>query len=179
MPLTVQDIARVCRCPIAAVASNWPRITAELEARGLRSDLGEVAAAATIAVESAHTFRSINEYGGEEYFRKHYEGRFDLGNVFPGDGAKYHGRGLGQITGRGMYRAASNAAGVDLETNPEKALDTDVSARVFAWVFAQKRIAQVAAIQDWERVRRRWNGGLNGWDDFKGCVDGLLELIHG
>lgn len=178
MPLSVQDIARICRAPLAAVTANWPRILDALDAAGLRSDLVEVAAAATIAVETARTFRPIKEFGSYTYFTEHYEGRHDLGNVLPGDGARFHGRGYIQITGRGNYRTYSHVAGVDLEIYPDEALNPAVSARILASYFATRRVDAAANAQDWQRVRRLVNGGLNGWTDFNACVSGLLEVLH-
>ena len=177
MPLSAPTIARVCRCPLAAVEGNWPRICEALEGVGIRSDLVEVAAAATVAIETARTFRPINEFGGSDYFTEHYEGRTNLGNCKPGDGARYHGRGYVQITGRANYRAMSHVAGCDLEESPEKALDPEVSARILASFFATRRVAEAANVPDWIKVRLRVNGGLNGWKDFKACVDGLLQEV--
>ena len=177
MPFLYPALARICRCPLPAVSDNWPRIVAALEARGIRSDLVEVAAAATVAVETAGTFRPINEYGGEAYFTKLYEGRADLGNTRPGDGARYHGRGFIQITGRSNYRMYSHVAGCDLEAHPEKALEPEISAAILAAYFAQRNLPAAAAIRDWPKVRRLVNGGLNGWAPFKTCVDGLLEAL--
>ena len=177
MPLSTSAIARVCRCPLAAVEANWPLLVAALVEFGILSVPVEIAAAATVAIETARTFRPINEFGGPEYFAKHYEGRTDLGNVRPGDGARYHGRGYVQITGRANYRAMSHVAGCDLEEAPEKALDPEVSARILASFFATRRVAEAANVQDWIKVRRRVNGGLNGWKDFKACVDGLLQEV--
>ena len=176
VPLTRPDIARACRAPLSAVDATWPRVITDLGKRGLLSDLAEVAAAATIAVETAYTFQPIDEYGGPAYFKR-YEGRRNLGNIMPGDGNRYHGRGLSMLTGRANYLAASPIVGIDLVAYPEKALDPDVAAKIFGWFFAEKHIFDAAAAGKWHLVRRRWNGGLNGWDDFNACVCGLLEVL--
>lgn len=53
---------------------------------------------------------------------RQYEGRPDLGNKHPGDGARYKGRGYVQITGRANYRKFSTVVGVDLEKYPDLAV---------------------------------------------------------
>ena len=178
MPLSCPDIARACGVRLEAVVANWHHIIDALGSSGIRSDLVEVAAAATIAVETARTFRPIKEFGSYSYFTEHYENRHDLGNVLPGDGARFHGRGYIQITGRGNYRTYSHVAGVDLELYPDEALHPAVSARILASYFAQRGVDAAANAEDWKKVRRLVNGGLNGWDDFDACVSGLLGVLH-
>lgn len=90
MPLIPADIARVCRAPILNVESTWPRILYALRMQDIEGDLSEVAAAATIAVETARAFQPIHECGSPAYFTKHYEDHEDLGNTEPGDGARFH-----------------------------------------------------------------------------------------
>jgi predicted chitinase len=149
-----------------------------MEARNIRSDMVEVGAAATIAVETAGRFVPIDEFGDDAYFTKHYEGRKDLGNIEPGDGVRFHGRGQIQLTGRSNYLLASPVAGVDLVANPEKALDPAISAKLSLWFFEDRHVSDACNVQDWKAVRRRVNGGYNGWDGFILKVRGLLATLQ-
>jgi predicted chitinase len=65
------------------------------------------------AIESAY-FRTTTEYGDG----KKYNGRRDLGNTQPGDGPRFKGRGLIQLTGRSNYAQVGKLVGQDLVSNP-------------------------------------------------------------
>lgn len=177
MSLTPREIATALGAPYSAVDAAWALITAALDERGIRSDLVEVAAAATVMVETAGRFTPLHEFGGTPYFTKLYEHRVDLGNVVAGDGARYHGRGYIQITGRGNYRQVGQALGVALEPQPDLALDPATASRILAWFFKAHHIDVAANGQDWRKVRRLVNGGYNGWDDFNAGVCKLLEVL--
>lgn len=86
---------------------------------------------ATIYHETAHTMQPITEYGGNSYFNKRYGPNTKvgkvLGNIYPGDGAKYCGRGDIQITGRRNYVLMTGRLGVNLVDDPELALDPLIS----------------------------------------------------
>jgi putative chitinase len=81
---------------------------------------------ATIKHECADRWVPIEEFASG----KQYEGRKDLGNVNPGDGVKFKGRGYVQITGRANYRKFSQRLSVNLEGDPKIALDAQISYRI-------------------------------------------------
>lgn len=172
--LTPDMIARACGADAQHVAANWPLVITALDRQGIAQPLVQVAAAATIAVETARTFRPIEERGGPAYFTRLYEHRVDIGNVVAGDGARYHGRGYIQLTGRANYRAFGLRIGADLEGHPELACAPGAAAEVLAVFFRDRHVAESAMARDWERVRRRVNGGTNGLQEFLDCVQALL-----
>ena len=172
--LDAAGIAAATGCPPENVRRFWPAIQAACLQNGLTDRASVIAIVATIATEVA-SFEPINEFGGDEYFRKHYEGRSDLGNTKPGDGARFHGRGFIQLTGRSNYRSYGQKLGLPLENQPELALEPEVAARLLASYFADRKIADAARSGDWQLVRRKVNGGLNGWDRFSSIVTRLEQ----
>jgi putative chitinase len=93
---------------------------------------------------------------------KAYEGRADLGNTQKGDGVGFKGRGLIQLTGRANYKAAGDALGLPLETNPTRAGEFPAAALTAAWFWKRNGLGALADKDDIEGVTRRVNGGLNG-----------------
>ena len=119
------------------------------------------------------------------------ESAFTLRNVTvvqPGDGRRYKGRGFIQLTGRANYRSYGNILGVNLEGNPDLALDPDIASQVFAVYFTDHRIrwlaapaplmnsADLARAGEWEGVRVAVNGGRNGLALFLQYVNALSAL---
>ncbi|MGB6104600.1 MAG: glycoside hydrolase family 19 protein, partial [Pusillimonas sp.] len=94
-----------------------------------------------------------------------YEGRADLGNIERGDGSRFRGRGLIQITGRANYRSVANGLGIDCLSEPALLEFPEDAARSAAWWWANNGCNQIADTEDFERLTRRINGGLNGYAD--------------
>lgn len=106
-------------------------------------------------------FRTTEEFASGEA----YEGRADLGNVQPGDGVRYKGRGLIQLTGRANYRRVGQALGIDLERNPLAAAEPRLSLRIACEYWKSRSINALCDADDVIAVTRAVNGGLNGLDD--------------
>merc|ERR1719192_2585520 len=87
-----------------------------------------------------------------------YEGRTDLGNIYPGDGVRYKGRGFIQITGRYNYRTYGGYIGVDLENNPLRAEEPDIAAQVAIQYWNRRVKPRVSNFADTRAVTRLING---------------------
>jgi len=175
--LDAAGIAQATGCPAANVARYWPGIQAACMENGLTDRASVIAVIATIATEVG-SFEPINEFGDDAYFTEHYEGRAELGNVQPGDGARFHGRGFIQVTGRANYRTYGEKLRVALEDQPELALDPAVATRILGCYFRDHGIADLARRGDWKGVRRKVNGHLNGWDRFSSFVSRLEQATE-
>ena len=115
---------------------------------------------AQVTVECAG-FRTTEEFAsGNEY-----EGRTDLGNTHPGDGKRYKGRGLLQLTGRANYRSIGAILGLDLENHPEIAGDPLISLRIAGEYWKKHQINTPAEGDDLIQVTQLVNGGQNGIED--------------
>ncbi|MFJ2386253.1 glycoside hydrolase family 19 protein [Pseudomonas koreensis] len=106
--------------------------------------------------------RYVREIWGPTAAQRGYEGREDLGNTLPGDGRKYCGRGLIQITGRANYAKCGEALGLDLISHPELLELPQHAAMSAAWFWKQKGLNDLADREEFNTVTRRINGGLNG-----------------
>ena len=91
-----------------------------------------------------------------------YEGRSDLGNVVAGDGVRFKGRGLLQITGRANYAACGVALGLDLLAAPQLLEQPVAACRSAGWFWQSRGLNRLADAGDQERITRRINGGING-----------------
>lgn len=101
---------------------------------------------------------------------KAYEDRKDLGNTQPGDGVRFKGRGLIQITGRANYTKMSEAFNVDFIKNPELLETPEWAAKSAGWFWASRRLNDHAVTNSEAAfliVTKRINGGTNGLDDRK------------
>jgi len=131
---------------------------------GIVSPLEKAHLLAQLAHES-DGFRTAREYASG----KAYEGRKDLGNTQPGDGPRFKGRGLIQITGRTNYTAYSKWKYGDdrCVRNPEllEQIPDAVDAALWYWAIYRPRCRTLAQADDLVGVTKAINGGTNGLAD--------------
>jgi len=109
-------------------------------------------------VESASSFDTP-----EKIANKIYGGR--MGNLQDGDGWKYHGRGLIQLTGRDNYKSFSDATGIDAINHPELLLQPEYACLSAGWFWNKRTLNMTADTSDYKTMTQRINGGLLGLDD--------------
>lgn len=125
-------------------------------------------------LRQAHFLAQVGHESGEFRYTeelasgKQYEGRKDLGNTQAGDGVRFKGRGLIQLTGRanyaafGLYMGENFAAGAAM-----KRLATELSLAVQAavWFWNRHGLNTLADADDLVAITKKINGGLNGLED--------------
>jgi putative chitinase len=93
-----------------------------------------------------------------------YEDRSDLGNVDAGDGSKYKGRGLIQVTGHSNYFEISKATGVDYVSNPKKLAQSPDCVLSAFWFWNSRNLSKYADEDNFDAITLTVNGGYNGYD---------------
>lgn len=151
-----------------------PATLAQFESYGIGDDLERIHWIAQGCHETER-FQFFTELGGPTYFSA-YDGRKDLGNTEPGDGYRYRGRGIFQITGRYNYQAFGAKLGLDLVDNPDLAADPATAARIACEFWEQRDIGALARADDIEGVTHKINGGLNGLADRQAVTTRLKQI---
>lgn len=184
------------KAPQAKVQSPQAKSNAELaqQAQKVLSDpdaqlLTKVATAAGIKgtelaqflAQTAHesaNFTTTKEFGDKNYFKK-YDIRHNpakakvLGNVKPGDGERYKGRGYIQLTGRENYRNAGKALGLPLEQRPELAERPEIAAKIAVWFWQNRVQPQVSNFNDTAQATKPINPAMNGLQDRRDKFAGM------
>lgn len=124
-------------------------------------DIGTRARMASYLAQVAHESLQLS-YTCEIASGVRYEGRLDLGNTQPGDGPKFKGRGLLQITGRDNYAKCGADLGLPLLDHPDLLELPQHAARSSGWYWKHFNLNELADIGDQRAVTKRINGGYNG-----------------
>lgn len=142
--------------------------------------LAHSARLANFVAQAAHEsngFRNLEELWGPTEAQRGYEGRADLGNEQPGDGFRYRGRGLFQITGRATYRRVGATIGLPLEASPELAASPDGAVLTALAFWAGHGLSALADAGLDDDITHRINGGTNGITERRALVTKAKGLL--
>ncbi len=181
---------------IKSVASSKPGIDLDQfadamhlyhERYGLISKLRITNFLAQIAHETGG-FKWLSELGSKRYFDK-YEPNTSigkrLGNIYSGDGAKYKGRGLIQLTGRYNYtqfreylRNRRDVPYLDAVVYPAKVAKLDMALLAALWCWDRHNLNMLADKNHLRAITRKINGGYNGIESRRHYLEKLERACH-
>ena len=174
--MTADELARATGSQPRRAAEFLPHIDAAMAEFGIDTPARAAMFLAQIGHESGG-LRWLTEIWGPTEAQRRYEGRIDLGNTEPGDGFRFRGRGLIQITGRANYRAAGEALGANFIGWPERLAMAPDATRSAAWFWRARGLNELADAGNFERITRRINGGLNGYADRLARLETAREAL--
>jgi putative chitinase len=153
---------------------------------------------ATPMIETGWTMQPIKERGGAAYYKRMYDiegGRpkkaRELGNIYPGDGAKFPGMGFVQSTGRGNARKLTALVketfgeDVNFEETPERLMEPKYAALALIvglerGIFTGRKLADYlrSSPPNWKEARRTVNA-LDRADEIAGYAKQIYaDLVH-
>jgi len=168
--MTPEELMACTGCTKVATAEAWlPEIELAMNAYDINTTQRRAAFLAQIGHESGG-LHYTTEIWGPTPTQARYEGREDLGNTQPGDGSRFRGHGLIQVTGRTNHAAARDRLQAkfpgmnvpDFELQPEALAQMRWAALSAADFWAAHGLNELADAGDFARITRRINGGLNG-----------------
>lgn len=167
-PELVQKAVQQQAEPMQKPTAHTPEkvLTAVAKASGIVGN--ELAQFLAQCAHETLNFKHMTEIGSSKYFAKKYDIRHNprkakiLGNVKPGDGERYKGRGFIQLTGRDNYKRAGEALGLPLEQHPELLERQDVAAKAAVWYWNNRVAPKVSNFNDVKAATKKINPGMKG-----------------
>ncbi|KPC15082.1 putative Lysozyme [Pseudomonas syringae pv. maculicola] len=176
MPITAQQLLQILPSAGQKAGVFAPVLNTAMSKHQIVTPLRIAAFIAQVGHESGQ-LRYVREIWGPTPQQLGYEGRKDLGNTVAGDGSKYRGRGLIQITGRANYAECGEALGLDLIHHPELLEQPEHATMSAAWYWSSRGLNSLADKGDFLQITRRINGGTNGLADRQALYDRALKVL--
>jgi putative chitinase len=174
--MTPRELAQITGARIDRATTFLPFLEDAMHEFQINTPKRQAAFLAQIAHESGGLHWLV-ELWGPTPAQGRYEMRYDLGNIAPGDGYKYRGRGLIQITGRSNYKRAGDALGADLIAQPELLGEPALACRSAGWFWKTHGCNELADTGLFEKITRVINGGLTGYPERLGLWERAKEVL--
>ena len=176
MPITAQQLLQILPNASRVAGVFVPVLNTAMNRYQIIGTKRVAAFIAQIGHESGQ-LKYVKEIWGPTAAQARYEGRKDLGNTVAGDGSKYRGRGLIQITGRANYMACGEGLGLDLIKHPELLEKPQHACMSAAWFWATKGLSTLADAGQFDKITQRINGGQNGSADRQALYVRALKVL--
>ena len=180
MPITSQQLLQILPNAGKQAGVFASALSLAMDKYQINTRLRMAAFVAQVGHESGQ-FRYVRELGGDQYLSKYDTGTLAarLGNTpeADGDGQKYRGRGLIQITGRANYAECGEALGLDLINHPELLEQPQHACMSAAWFWASRGLSTLADAGSFSKITSRINGGQNGAADRQALHARALEVL--
>lgn len=173
MVLTIEDFIKTMP---GSTRVNAVKYLDGLNAAIIRYDLSTPLRLAHFLAQVGHESGSLH-YHEEIASGEKYEMRLSLGNTEKGDGVKFKGRGLIQITGRANYKAYGDSVGIDFIANPSLLGQTPHAVDSAGWFWNLKKLNALADKDDLLHITKRINGGTNGIADRKARLANAKKVL--
>lgn len=160
MNISLEQLQAIMPAAKARGAIFLPHLNAAMAEFGIDSPRRIAAFLAQVGHESGQLL-----YVRELASGRAYEGRKDLGNTSLGDGARYKGRGLIQITGRANYSRLASDLKIACVEKPELLETPENACRSAGWFWSKNSLNKYVDSGDFVWLTKRINGGTNGLAD--------------
>ena len=180
MPITTLQLQQILPNAGQSAGVFVPVLNTAMVRYQIVGSLRVAAFIAQIGHESGQ-LRYVREMGSDQYLSKYDTGSLAkrLGNTpeADGDGQKYRGRGLIQITGRANYAECGEALGLDLVNHPELLEKPQHACMSAAWFWSSRGLSTLADVGNFDTITRRINGGQNGAADRRALYARALKVL--
>ena len=176
MPITVQQLLQILPNAGPSAGVFVPVLNTAMVRYQIVGLKREAAFIAQTGHESGQ-LKYVKEIWGPTKAQVKYEGRADLGNTVAGDGSKFRGRGLIQITGRANYAECGEALGLDLVNHPELLEKPQHACMSAAWFWASRGLNTLADAGKFDTITWRINGGQNGAADRQALYAKAMKVL--
>ena len=164
----------------ATLTAYLPHLQSALEEFAINTYLREAMFLAQIAHESGE-FKWMREIWGPTAAQNRYEPpsqkATELGNTHAGDGKRYMGRGVIQLTGRANYHTFGGILGVDLEGNPDLVATPEWAFRTAGLFWKRKNLNEPSDRRDVRAATKLINGGFNGLPERQAYYDRAILVL--
>lgn len=176
MPITQQQLLQILPNAGAKAGVFVPVLNTAMQRFQIVGAKRVAAFIAQIGHESGQLIY-VRELWGPTTTQARYEGRKDLGNTEAGDGFKFRGRGLIQVTGRANYAACGEALALDLLNHPELLELPQNACMSAAWFWGTHGLNTLADAGDFVGITKRINGGTNGLAERQAFYATALKVL--